>query len=672
MNQNLVRILLIETKEDDYLRLAGILGEIHDLNSSLAWASSYEQGTREIGRNLYDVVLLAHDLEEYSGQDIVRAATNTCNAPIIYLSEHEDHSVDLAVTGAGVCDYLVKDNITNTLLERSIRYAIERKRVELAWRNALTENNRLASAITNLPTGVLITETRGNDNLVVFNNPAFSEITGYPTAEIVGRDCRFLQGADTDSATVKAVAGAIRSRRPFNGLILNYRKDGQPFWNELRINPIFAGGALINFVGLIQDVTGRIESLQENRKLTDELEERVVLRTLALERRTEEMLQAKSEAEKANAAKSEFLSRMSHELRTPLNSILGFGQLLQGESVDPDQQEKLDLIVTAGRQLLSLINEILDIARVESGRIALSMETVDAGKIISHCVSLIEPLAQQYNVNLENRFEFRNPSDCLVLADTKRLEQVLLNLLSNAVKYNLPDGFVRIEGRCIEGDRLLISISNTGRGILPKDLPSIFIPFERSGDDVGKIEGTGLGLPLSKRLAEAMEGDIEVLSPPGEMTTFGLSLMRSHGSLAKGKAVYTQQKPAVDTALRLLYIEDNPLNLKLIEGLLAEYPDIELVSAMDGLTGIALAQQNPPDLILLDLNLPDLQGDEVLEKLKEFPATRNIPVVILSADATLHRRHHLESLGAREFLTKPLDMNRFWDVIVESASPSDA
>jgi signal transduction histidine kinase/CheY-like chemotaxis protein len=344
--------------------------------------------------------------------------------------------------------------------------------------------------------------------------------------------------------------------------------------------------------------------------------------------------QAGHAADRANLAKSEFLSRMSHELRTPLNAILGFGQLLEMEEhVSPEQRESTEQIIKGGRRLLELINEVLDISRIESGMLRLSLEPVAIEEVVQDAGELIRPLADGRGIRLRTEL----PPDILdgyVTADRQRLGQVLLNLLSNALKYNVDQGTVSViaaKGR----DRVRIGVTDTGPGIPQDKISLLFTPFERLGAEQTNVEGTGLGLTLSKNLVEAMGGTLEVDTMAGAGTTFWVELQSTAPPSPQTHAPPAQvvHRP-VETRGKVLYIEDNLSNLRLIERLMRHRADLELIPAMTGALGIELAQQHTPDVVFLDLHLSDLPGDEVLGRLRNDPRTGTIPVVILSADAT--------------------------------------
>jgi PAS domain S-box-containing protein len=392
-----------------------------------------------------------------------------------------------------------------------------------------------------------------------------------------------------------------------------------------------------------------------------------ISRDITERKRTEQALQrAKEEAERANRAKSEFLSRMSHELRTPMNSILGFGQVLARHPLTPEQHKGVDHILRAGRHLLNLINEVLDIARIESGRQPLLLEPVRAAQVVTEALSLIRPVAVQHGCTLVNDVPTTSPIQ--IRADRQRLTQVLLNLLSNAVKYN-PGGSVTVACE-VDGERVRIAVRDTGQGIAPEKMDQLFVPFARLGAEDSGVEGTGLGLALSRPLIEAMGGTIMAESVVGEGSTFtvDLPLAQAPSAPAEPAPHTTLDAPAARdgaSLAKVLYVEDNVANLSLIEAILSGRPEITLLSALQGGLGVDLAAEHRPDLILLDLHLPDLPGEEVLRRLRDDPRTREIPVIVISADATPATVKRLLESGARAYLTKPLDIDEFTEAIDE-------
>jgi hypothetical protein len=361
--------------------------------------------------------------------------------------------------------------------------------------------------------------------------------------------------------------------------------------------------------------------------------------------------EAHEKAARATQAKNEFLSRMSHDLRTPLNAIMGFAQVLQLDALTPEQADSVAHVLRGGRHLLQLINEVLDISRIESGRLSLSLEPVALADAVAEAVALIAPLAEQRGIALHTQC-----ADLVVLADRQRLTQVLLNLLGNAVKYNREHGRVNVSAREAEQGRVCIAIADTGAGIAPDKLALLFRPFERLGAEQSGVEGTGLGLALAKGLAEAMNGTITARSVVDQGSIFTLALPISDSAALSVDDAQAAPALVTERAGVVVYIEDNLSNLHLVQRLLTLRPGVELLHAPGGAAGLKLVRERRPDLVLLDLHLPDIPGEEVLRCLWEDQATRPIPVAVLTADATPAQRRRLLASGAIAYLTKPFDI----------------
>jgi PAS domain S-box-containing protein len=517
----------------------------------------------------------------------------------------------------------------------------DRKEAEDALRRSESHFRRL---IENSQDTICIVAATG---AMTYMSPSSLAMLGYPPEALVGQSAFDFIHPD-DAPQVASEIGKVFATPGYTGHV-EYRfrhADGSWRYVEAFGQTLSPDSAEEGLVANTRDVT--------ERRLAEE----------ALRRAT-------AEAEAANRAKSEFLSRMSHELRTPMNSILGFAQLLERAELPPHQQRGVQHILTAGRHLLRLINEVLDIARIESGRQQLSLEPVRLGAVLNEATVLAKPLAAQRGITLEG---MEAPCDTMfVRADRQRLVQVLLNLLSNAVKYNRPGGEVRLGWEMIPagegGDpRVRLRVQDTGVGIAPEKLDQLFVPFARLGAEYSDVEGTGLGLALSQRLVEAMGGEMVLERSDDAGSSFAVDLVLSRDPVeglalrSGGSAPRELPAPRV-SPVTLLYVEDNLANLSLVETILAARPGWKTIPALQGRLGAELACEHVPDLVLLDLHLPDVQGDEVLRRLRADKRTAKIPVVMISADATPRTIDRLRAQGADAYLTKPLDVDEFLSTI---------
>jgi signal transduction histidine kinase len=468
---------------------------------------------------------------------------------------------------------------------------------------------------------------------------------------------------------------------------LNKKKSGELYWEKISISPIFNDkGNITNYLAVKQDITESKEAEMEIRDLNLNLELKIEERTSQLADINEsllkeiderkkveiEIIKARNEAEQANQAKSEFLSRMSHELRTPMNSILGFSQLLDMGELNAGQKKGVGHIMRSGKHLLDLINEVLDISRIEAGRLSLSLEPIRLGGIISETLDIIRPQALAKGLSL-NFLNFRT-NQSYVNTDRQRLKQILLNLINNAVKYNREGGSVEIKTEQMTPDSrgntfIRISVSDSGVGISPDDIPRLFTPFERIGAEKSVTEGTGLGLAVVKKLIDAMDGKVGVESTIGEGSTFWIEMPLSESQreyTIKSSGLTDPQPQEIDSSGKVLYIEDNISNVELVGQILSTlYPGIQLITNAYGRESVSLAISTHPDLILLDLDLPDVHGSEVIQLLQEEEMTCAIPVVVISADVMPGTVEMMLQYGAKKFLPKPLDIKQLLKCIDE-------
>ncbi|MCP1675572.1 two-component system CheB/CheR fusion protein [Natronocella acetinitrilica] len=644
-------------------------------------------------------------------------------------------------------------------------YALCVKALDITERLHAEQQVRLQSkALDASMDGILIADARAGDRPIVYANPAFSRITGYPEETVLGRNCRFLQGPDTDPESLNEIRQALDEGRPGRALLRNYRKSGEAFWNELSVFPVHDDNEqLTHFVGIQEDVTHRVETEQALRanqerlskaqefarvvhfewttdasgrltagdglrelfdlpadaalqgrkllrqipaqdrhallralgrclregvelnlefRLTHETDERWLharahtlrdkergvtrmlglVQDITLRKAVEQALvAARLEAESANRAKSEFLSHMSHELRTPLNAVLGFAQLLEADDEQPlseNQQQQVAQILSAGWHLLDLISEILDLAKIESGRLQMRRSHVRPSDIASNCLGTVSQMAKEYDVTLQADVT----DDELIDADATRLTQVLLNLLTNAIKYNRPGGTVELQVHQ-DNRNCVFTVRDTGLGIPEHRRNELFQAFNRLGREGGRIQGTGIGLVVCRRMVELMGGTISVESEETVGSAFSVTLPHALDSgavhaPAETKAAPPTSRPAdVSDIRRVLYIEDNESNRLLARQIFQRQKHLELLEARDAESGIVMAQTESPDLILMDLHLPGMDGFQALEVLRGNSVTANIPVVAVSADVAETTAQRILQAGFSEHLVKPLTLN---------------
>ncbi|MBF0275092.1 MAG: transporter substrate-binding domain-containing protein [Nitrospinae bacterium] len=439
---------------------------------------------------------------------------------------------------------------------------------------------------------------------------------------------------------------------------------------DLNIDVPVSGNDEIGKLGdSFEKMRGSINTLIEELNAANEnLEYKVAERTEELRKNAEELMVAKENAENANKAKSVFLSSMSHELRTPLNSILGFAQLMESDPELPlvkEHQNAVEHILKSGEHLLSLINDVLDLSKIEAGKMTVSMEPVNIGGLISESCVFVQSLAQRFEIKLVN--EVKVHEELLVSADTTRLKQVIVNLLSNALKYNRPQGVVTISVDQMEKECIAIHIKDTGMGIPPEKLQHLFDPFNRLGVEATNIEGTGIGLTITKKLMEVMGGELLVESKVGEGSIFTVVLNKTSQDLNQNKQDGVKKTKAIDRnkQVKILYVEDNKSNITLMKSIIKRRSAIELFVAEKGEEGVKMAEELRPDLVLLDINLPDIDGYEVKKRLDCNPNLVDVPILALTANAMENQVKQGREAEFYCYMTKPVNVSKFLKMLDE-------
>jgi PAS domain S-box-containing protein len=525
------------------------------------------------------------------------------------------------------------------------------EQLKLSNQTLLVSQEKLRVTLNSIGDAVITTDASSHVTLI---NPTAARLTGFAAEEAIGHlvdDVMHIINKDTRERTFVPVKKSLArgTKEVLSNHTVLIARDGSEHDIADSCSPIAGSdGELLGAVMVFRDVTAEYSARQ------------------ALKDKNVELEQATLVANQASLAKSTFLSSISHELRTPLNAILGFSQLLEAgpPALTVQQDQRLKQILKAGWYLLELINEILDLAVIESGKLSLSRESVSLFEIMGECQSMIETQAQTRGIAVS--FPTIDAT-WYVSVDRTRAKQVLINLLSNAIKYNRANGTVEVTcGSCAE--RLTVCIKDTGHGLSPIQLVQLFQPFNRLGQENGKEEGTGIGLVVTKQLIELMGGTISVTSTVGVGSEFTIELIRDVSPrLANGntmpRELSPQSREEANPWRTLLYVEDNPANLMLVEQIVEGIPSLRMFSATDGNAGVASARTHLPDVILMDINLPGISGTEAMRLLHMDPATKHIPIIALTANAMLRDIKNGLDAGFFRYLTKPIKINEFLNAL---------
>ncbi len=648
------RVLIVDDDSDltEYCRVV-----LEDAGLDVSVVNDPLLAAEEMIRYGPDVIVLDIEMPDCDGFELAKVIRQMGDVylqiPILYLTAHDDISNQVLAMRTGSEDFIAKP-INAERLVTSIIARSERARVLKALYQRLRSGEERFGSITQSANEAVV--SANSLGLVLSWNPSAERIFGFSKRDIIGKPITMLVPQHLRQAHLQ---GFKRFCDGDNGKIigstvelLGLRKDGIEFPMDLSLSSWKSQGDIF-FAATMRDITERkeIEAALHN---------------------------AKKEADKANQAKSEFLSAMSHELRTPLNAILGFGQLLQFNPKEPlseTQDSSVNLILKGGSHLLELINDILDLARIEAGKVELSIEDVSILSVVEDSLSLVSELAANRNIAID----IDQPVEKIdrIRADFTRIKQVLLNLLSNAIKYNRDDGKVTIRLQQSGSYYQRISIIDSGMGIAENLRGDLFKPFNRLGAESTDIEGTGIGLVVCKQLVESMGGHIGMESQVGIGSTFWFELPSSSGQNTTGRRI-NQQANSADPRDQvtdapgatenlgqnlMLYVEDNPSNLQLMEMIVSRIDGLSLISAHSAELGIELARSRHPDIIILDINLPGMDGFKALEILNSDEETRDIPVLALSAAATRRDIEKGEAAGFARYMTKPMEIQNVIEAI---------
>jgi len=665
-----ITLLLVDDLEENLVAMTALLRRP---GLRLLKARSGEEAlelvlVNEVALALVDVQMPGMDGFELA--ELMRGSERTKHVPIVFVTAGaHDRKRLFQGYDSGAVDFLYKP-IEPHILTNKVAVFVELFR----QKQAIARGSALQNAIfNNANFSSIATDAKG---VIQIFNVGAERMLGYSAADVVDKITP-ADISDPQEVIARAKTLSLELATPiapgFEALVfkasrgiediyeLTYiRKDGSSFPAVVSVTALRdAQDVIIGYLLIGTDNTAR-------KQVEDALKENYV----ELENAKAAAEMAMASAEKANLAKSEFLSSMSHELRTPLNAVLGFAQLLASEIPPPSmtQKQSIQQITQAGWYLLRLINEILDLAMIESGKVTMSQETISLTDVLQDCQAMIEPQAQKRGIQMS----FPNADSCFyVHADRTRVKQVMINLLSNAIKYNRVGGAVSVQCATSGENRVRVSVQDTGTGLTAEQLKQLFQPFNRLGQEGRAEEGTGIGLIVTKQLVECMGGAIGVTSTVCVGSVFWVEFVASSApSLASSSigesSPYEWGLKAPDglsSKRTVLYIEDNPANLALVEKLIARRGDLTILTAIDGHLGIKLASIHQPDVILMDINLPGISGFEALEILREDPATAHIPIMALSANAIPRDIEKGLAAGFFRYLTKPIKLNEFMEAL---------
>lgn len=514
---------------------------------------------------------------------------------------------------------------------------------------------RFAQIIDQIHDSVVSTDL---DGFVTSWNKGAERLFGYSAEEMMGESIAKVYFPEDLQALQDDIIAPLKREGLHYVECRMRKKDGNGFWAKLSLSLLHDdSGEVVGMIGYSMDITERIQYQQALEEHKNNLEKLV-------EQRTQELVIAKDEAEQANQLKTQFLNRMSHELRTPLNAILGFGQLLRYEPLAEDPQKFVDEIMIAGQHLHGMINEVLDLARIESGHLHVEIKDASAYELVTSAIAMVKSQAEHQGITIHSTLSAAN--DVILATDPVRFKEAIINLLTNAIKYNKDHGQVTISLRKLTEDMVRLTVTDTGKGLDPEQLKYIFEPFNRLGAEFSCIEGVGIGLTIAKQLMELLGGEIGVESKPGVGSSFWLDCPISKTQNVHEEPVQQSKvrQPAA-SQYRILYVEDNPANLRLVQHALKRQQNIALFSAVTAEEGIQLAQELQPHLILMDINLPGMDGYQALQQLLQTESTRRIKVIAVSAAASVRDIEKGLLAGFKRYLTKPLDIEDLLHVVHE-------